>query len=53
MTYDIESFDFEDGDGEAGKCPYCGSSLTYGKCKKNYARSRIYSAPYNIRRKQK
>lgn len=35
MTYDIESFDFEDGDGEAGKCPYCGSSLTYGKCKKD------------------
>ena len=35
MTDDIETFDFEDGDGEAGKCPYCGGSLTYGACEKD------------------
>lgn len=35
MTDDIETFDFEDGDGEAGECPYCGGGLTYGTCEKD------------------
>lgn len=33
MTDGIERFDFEDGDGDAGVCPYCGGGLTYGVCK--------------------
>ena len=37
MTDGIERFDFEDGDGDAGVCPYCGGGLTYGVCKKDSA----------------
>lgn len=37
MTDSIEKFDFEDGDGDAGKCPYCGGSQTYGAYEKDAA----------------
>ena len=35
MKDDIRTFDFEDGGGEAGVCPYCGGLLSFDDAEKD------------------